>query len=315
MSSVDRGFNPAGGQPASRTSGLAIASLVCGLLSLVTCLFTGIPAVVLGIIALLKINNSNGLLQGRGMAIAGLIIGGLSTLATGLAVGLTLPVLNAAREKGREMESMHKMKEIAAAMISAENTQRHYYGNLLGKDGQPLLSWRVRILPQLGHDALHQQFHLDEPWNSAHNLALASQMPAQFQTPGGTDGDKTQYVLPVGEGTIFEEMLPGKLKPGQRDPTASIQNVLRADGMTTVMLVEATPDRAVIWTKPEDLDYHRDEPGAGLNHRVHDILVGYVDGRVATISEDVQPDTLRKLFSVDGRRFHEAPISEAEMHP
>ncbi|HWC89752.1 MAG TPA: DUF4190 domain-containing protein [Pirellulales bacterium] len=315
MSSVDRGLNPAGGQGVPRTSGLAIASLVCGLLSLVTCLFTGIPAVVLGIIALLKINSSNGRLLGRGMAVAGLIIGCLGTLGSLFLLGLTLPVLNAAREKGRELESQNNMRIIQAAMLAEERTQHHFYGNLLAEDGRPLLSWRVRILPPLGQKALYEQFHLNEPWDSPHNLPLAAQMPAEFKTPGGTDGDKTQYELPVGEGTIFEEMLPGKLKPGHRDPTMSTESVMRADGTTTAMLVETTPDRAVIWTKPEDLDYRRDDPGAGLNHRGRDVLVGYVDGRVLRIRASAESDTLRKLFSMDGRRFHEAPLTEEELQP
>jgi hypothetical protein len=30
------------------------------------------------------------------------------------------------------------------------------------KDGKPLLSWRVAILPYIGHDELYRQFHLDE---------------------------------------------------------------------------------------------------------------------------------------------------------
>jgi len=32
-------------------------------------------------------------------------------------------------------------------------------------EGNPLLSWRVHLLPHLGYDNLYQQFNLDEPWN------------------------------------------------------------------------------------------------------------------------------------------------------
>ena len=66
------------------TSGLAIASLVCGILSLSTCmcmLFTGvlaIPAVICGHMALNRINAPGAQIGGRGMAIAGLITGYLS---------------------------------------------------------------------------------------------------------------------------------------------------------------------------------------------------------------------------------------------
>lgn len=59
-----------------QTSGWAIASLVCSLVGL--CLTGGIGAilgVIFGHIALSQIRNSNGALGGRGLALAGLIIG------------------------------------------------------------------------------------------------------------------------------------------------------------------------------------------------------------------------------------------------
>ena len=62
----------------SHTSGMAIASMVLGIVSYVLCLLplTGIPAIILGHIALGKIRSSNGTIGGNGMAIAGLVMGG-----------------------------------------------------------------------------------------------------------------------------------------------------------------------------------------------------------------------------------------------
>jgi hypothetical protein len=54
---------------APSTNGLAIASLVCSLL------FISIVAIILGHIALSQINRSGGMQAGRGLALAGLIIG------------------------------------------------------------------------------------------------------------------------------------------------------------------------------------------------------------------------------------------------
>ena len=55
-----------------QTSGLAVGSLVCGVL------FTGLPAIVLGHIALRKIARSSGSLRGRGLALTGMILGYLT---------------------------------------------------------------------------------------------------------------------------------------------------------------------------------------------------------------------------------------------
>ncbi len=58
-------------RPIVKTSGLAIAALVLGILSVFTCGITAIPAVILGIISIVQIEKSGGRLTGRGFAIVG----------------------------------------------------------------------------------------------------------------------------------------------------------------------------------------------------------------------------------------------------
>ena len=54
---------------------------------------------------------------------------------------------------------------------------------IYGKDGKPLLSWRVLILPYIEEQALYEQFHLDEPWDSPHNEPLLRQIPRCYRSP------------------------------------------------------------------------------------------------------------------------------------
>ncbi len=64
---------------APQTNGKATAALVLGILSWIgLSILTGIPAIILGHMALSEINNSRGLQNGRGMAITGLVLGYLS---------------------------------------------------------------------------------------------------------------------------------------------------------------------------------------------------------------------------------------------
>lgn len=68
------------GYPTSRgVSGLAIASLVCSLLGL------SLVGVILGHLGLSEIKRSNGLMEGRGLALAGLIVGYVE-IAIGVAI-------------------------------------------------------------------------------------------------------------------------------------------------------------------------------------------------------------------------------------
>jgi uncharacterized membrane protein len=66
--------------PVAKTSGWAIAALVCGIVGLCSGV-AGIAAVVCGHIALSEIKRSNNYIQGRGMAIAGLVLGYLAIAA------------------------------------------------------------------------------------------------------------------------------------------------------------------------------------------------------------------------------------------
>jgi hypothetical protein len=62
--------------PYPRTNGFAITSLICGILGLrAGGVLAAIPAIAFGHIALAQINRLDGVEQGRGMAIAGLVMG------------------------------------------------------------------------------------------------------------------------------------------------------------------------------------------------------------------------------------------------
>jgi len=80
----DPAFKKKGDEP-SGTSSFAIAALVAGLL-LPMAFFTSIPAIVFGVCALDDLKKHK-LRTGRGMALIGLGLGVLSTLAWGAAVG------------------------------------------------------------------------------------------------------------------------------------------------------------------------------------------------------------------------------------
>jgi Protein of unknown function (DUF1559) len=100
-----------------------------------------------------------------------------------------------------------------------------------GPDGTPLYSWRVLVLPYIEQDELYKEFHLDEPWDSEHNIRLLDRMPRTYRAPTHKRSklplNHTVCHVIVGPGTPFEG--PGGIKLGDFP-----------DGMSnTFLLVEA----------------------------------------------------------------------------
>ncbi len=58
----------------SKTSKLAVWSFVLSLFGLFTFMVTALPAIICGIVGLVKISKSNGRLRGKGFAITGIVV-------------------------------------------------------------------------------------------------------------------------------------------------------------------------------------------------------------------------------------------------
>ena len=105
--------------PKAKKSGLAIASLVLGIFSpFCFFFFTGIPAVICGHLALGKIKRSNGTLNGKGLAVTGLVLGYVSffiIFIMGIFSGLAIPALYVALDEAKLKASVSQVRQIVAA--------------------------------------------------------------------------------------------------------------------------------------------------------------------------------------------------------
>ena len=187
---------------------------------------------------------------------------------------------------------MNNLKQMGIAMHNHNNSfNRLPDPAIMSKDGKPLLSWRVKILPYVDGMELYGQFKLDEPWDSEHNSKLIAKMPQVYQNPSSTVSaeGKTVYLLPVGKGTMFET---GK--------ALKFQEI--TDGTSnTIMIVEAADEAAVIWTKPDDLPFDPDNPLASLKSaRPQGFQASLADGSVHFIADSVNVDRLKALFTAKG---------------
>src|SRR5262249_40077435 len=126
------------------------------------------------------------------------------------------------------------------------------------KNGKPLLSWRVALLPYMEQDMLFKQFRTDELWDSEHNKKLLERMPPWLLRPSSAEGlfaaeqfpragapeeiYRTPFPAPLGFGSAWSEAKPRTLgKMTQGDGTSN-----------TIALVEVDDAHMVPWTKPDD---------------------------------------------------------------
>jgi prepilin-type processing-associated H-X9-DG protein len=272
------------------TSRKAIASLGLGALFFFACL-SGVPAILLGRQALSDIRLSKGRLKGRGIAIAGIVLGVIGCLFT---ASLLLPMYRSAGEAARRAQCASSLKQIGLAFHSFRDVNRKLPpAAITDKNGRPLLSWRVAILPYLEASSLYSRFHLDEPWDSPHNLALLEAMPLVYACPSdrARKPEMTGYEAVIGPATAFTP----DFKP------LSFEDF--TDGLSNTLLVGESR-RCVPWTKPEDLPFDMSVPltGLGSHHGYHNngFNALFADGSVRFLRISITPSVLSALLTRNG---------------
>jgi Protein of unknown function (DUF1559) len=199
------------------------------------------------------------------------------------------------RRGGPRMYIANNLKQISLAMHNYQASFGTFPPAILrDKDGKALHTWRVLLLPYLEENDLYSKFHLDEPWDSPHNIALAEQMPRVYAGPEeiAVPGGKTFFQVLVGPGTSFEG---GRGFKSPQDFPDGIES--------TILVVEAR--RPVPWTQPIDLPFSADgalpEFGAPRGTSVPSVFTAaMVDGSVRAIKTDISADAIRTLITRNG---------------
>ena len=129
-------------------------------------------------------------------------VGGVS-----VATALLLPAVQAGREAARRAQCTNNLKLMGLALHNYHDVNNAFpAASITGKDGKPLLSWRVAILPFIEQQELYNEFHLNEPWDSPHNKPLIAKMPKVYACPSRSrvEPGTTTYKVFVGGGALFD---------------------------------------------------------------------------------------------------------------
>jgi hypothetical protein len=170
-----------------------------------------------------------------------------SKAATGaIAAGLLVPAVQKVREAANRTAAINNLRQLAIGMHFYDDSYKRLPPARLGAG----LSWRVAILPFIEQESLYKRFHLNEPWDSPHNLQLLPLMPKVFAPPEGVRTPKphsTFLKVFTGPGTPFDGQKPARIPASFPGGTSN-----------AFLIVEAADP--VEWTRPDDIAYDPNGP-------------------------------------------------------
>ncbi len=161
-------------------------------------------------------------------------------------LALLMPAMSSPHEQGRRAQCSSNMKEIVVAL------QAYYQANgcfppayIADKNGKPMHSWRVLILPYLDRPDLYKAYDFTEPWDGPKNKQLLARCPKIYFCPSDPPVSMsvpvpTSYFAVVGPEAAWAGEKPRRLAD------------FAGETSSTIMLVEVA-DSHVLWTEPRDL--------------------------------------------------------------
>ncbi len=219
------------------------------------------------------------------------------TSIAGIVAWVALAGAGGAVRQARREQCAGQLKRLGRALLGYQDAHGQFPAPAVaGRKGAPGLSWRVAILPQLGYGSLYARFHLDEPWDSPHNLALLKEMPPEFSCPSGPGrrAGKTGYLVVVGPDSDAYSVNTA-FEPGRG---VDVREII--DGTSVTLLVLET-DSLVPWTKPDDFQWAQGgppprlrSPHAGGTH------VLMADGSTRFLKSSFDPNILLAILTING---------------
>jgi hypothetical protein len=166
---------------------------------------------------------------------------------------------------------------------------------LADREGKPMHSWRVLLLPFLGQNTVYEAYNFAEPWDGPNNRKLVDQIGSIYLRLGleSDQARTTSFVAVVGPETAW----PGTTPSSYKD---------LGDGLQDTLVVVEVPDGTFQWMEPRDLRFDdmsfriNDGSGRGLGSRLGGARVVSADDTVTTLNDDFPPESLRAMLTARG---------------
>ena len=175
-----------------------------------------------------------------------------------------------------------------------------YKRDAKGQPTQPLLSWRVELLPYLDKEEkeLYQKFNRNLPWDHPDNRKLLSPMPNVYRMVDQVAADNTTYY----------QVFVGKDSPFNGPTPVRVGDV--KDGPSNTIGIAEAP-RAVEWTKPDDIPFVPTPEGFSPSNigriGATEANVVFLDGTVRKLPKLMSAVTLKAMITHNGKEVFQFP--------
>ncbi len=163
-------------------------------------------------------------------------------------IGLLLPAVGNARDAARRAQCQNNLKQIALALLNYEAANGCFPpAYIADKDGKPMHSWRVLILPYMEMKPLYDAYDFTEPWDGPKNKKLLPTCVMGYVCPSdpnthGPGANQTSYVAVVGRNAAW---------PGEK--SRKLGSVDFPGGASNTIMVVEVANSGIPWMEPRDL--------------------------------------------------------------
>lgn len=213
---------------------------------------------------------------------------------------LWLPTNRSARTAAHRAQSLNNVKNLALAQknFCSQHDGLFATPTLTNEKGEPVHGWVTQTLLYLDNRAIYDRINFDVPWDHPDNQEISQVQLRVCLNPALDDQESNAAGYPLVHYTLNSRLFP--------DNVAVTEDfVARSDGLSNTIMMGEIQEGLPPWAAPGNAR----DPALGLKPGPKTMgvdvwdgvtVIGFADGRVRTLNNDIDPAVLKALATPDG---------------
>lgn len=212
---------------------------------------------------------------------------------------LWLPTSRNARTAAHRTQSISFSKNLSLSQKNycSQNDGLFASPTLSNEKGEPVHGWVTQLLPFLDLSSHYDRIDKSLPWDHPDNQELFRLQIQMFQIPR-LNKERNEDGYPLLHYTVNKRLFPD-------NKSLTEDYVSRADGLSNTIMMGEIQEGLLPWGAPGNAR----DPALGLKPGPKTMgvdvwdgvtVIGFADGRVRTLNNDIDPKVLKALATPDG---------------